>query len=467
MRTNWRDCKAWNDNALSMSTPSNEACKLFDASLTQSCGMYDEPSVGGLYKSLQDMLAADPDFVMGNVLYNNMLLGGSEKPLHLNHELQEKLAQLNGLKEKVKSITEREERHIDATYLYAQGKRYEAIQAWEDILIDYPTDMMAVRQTFLGMISLGRQQENKDILTRVLPHYTVQTPGYSTVLGWQAFCLEENNYYDLAEKVAKKSLDLERHETYASHTLSHVYLMQGLHDKGLDFMLSTESDWNKCQYLACHNYWHVGIFYAEKGDFDSALEIFDSQVGVRTQQSKNDFNFTDAAHLLYRLRLEDVDVGSRWSMLDETSRMYMYGHGIMFNEAHLFLKSCRDGDRNITGKQLQSLKEYVKDSEVWDTKIIAKEVGIPLCEGILAFENGEYDRAVEILYPLRYDVIRIGGSHAQRDVFNHILIHATLKSSNAKHHRLGRMLLSERKVSKTCDNWTDRMIARFVAEHGP
>ncbi|XP_048732566.2 tetratricopeptide repeat protein 38-like isoform X2 [Ostrea edulis] len=409
MRTNWRDCKAWNDNALSMSTPSNEACKLFDASLTQSCGMYDEPSVGGLYKSLQDMLAADPDFVMGNVLYNNMLLGGSEKPLHLNHELQEKLAQLNGLKEKVKSITEREERHIDATYLYAQG----------------------------------------------------------TVLGWQAFCLEENNYYDLAEKVAKKSLDLERHETYASHTLSHVYLMQGLHDKGLDFMLSTESDWNKCQYLACHNYWHVGIFYAEKGDFDSALEIFDSQVGVRTQQSKNDFNFTDAAHLLYRLRLEDVDVGSRWSMLDETSRMYMYGHGIMFNEAHLFLKSCRDGDRNITGKQLQSLKEYVKDSEVWDTKIIAKEVGIPLCEGILAFENGEYDRAVEILYPLRYDVIRIGGSHAQRDVFNHILIHATLKSSNAKHHRLGRMLLSERKVSKTCDNWTDRMIARFVAEHGP
>lgn len=59
--------------------------------------------------------------VMGNVLYNNMLLGGSEKPLHLNHELQEKLAQLNGLKEKVKSITEREERHIDATYLYAQG----------------------------------------------------------------------------------------------------------------------------------------------------------------------------------------------------------------------------------------------------------------------------------------------------------------------------------------------------------
>lgn len=59
-----------------------------------------------------------------------------------------------------------------------------------------------------------------------------------------------------------------------------------------------------------------------------------------------------------------------------------------------------------------------RDSETWDNKSIAKEVGIPLCEGILAFENGEYHRAVEILYPLRYNVIKIGGSNAQVIVKN-------------------------------------------------
>lgn len=56
---------------------------------------------------------------------------------------------------------------------------------------------------------------------------------------------------------------------------------------------------------------------------------------------------------------------------------------------------------------------YCRDNETWDTKCIAKEVGIPLCEGILAFENGEYQKAVETLYPIRYEVIKIGGSHAQ------------------------------------------------------
>jgi hypothetical protein len=65
---------------------------------------------------------------MGNVLYNNILLGGSEKPLHLNAELQEKMSKLNDLKKKVKSITEREERHIDATYLFAQGWVYHLYQ---------------------------------------------------------------------------------------------------------------------------------------------------------------------------------------------------------------------------------------------------------------------------------------------------------------------------------------------------
>uniref|UniRef100_A0A671ELD3 Tetratricopeptide repeat domain 38 n=1 Tax=Rhinolophus ferrumequinum TaxID=59479 RepID=A0A671ELD3_RHIFE len=30
-----RDCQAWKDAGLPLSTPSNEACKLFDATLTQ------------------------------------------------------------------------------------------------------------------------------------------------------------------------------------------------------------------------------------------------------------------------------------------------------------------------------------------------------------------------------------------------------------------------------------------------
>lgn len=53
------------------------------------------------------------------------------------------------------------------------------------------------------------------------------------------------------------------------------------------------------------------------------------------------------------------------------------------------------------------------DSEDWDNKHIVAEVGIPLCEGIVAFEDGNFSTAVDLLYPIRYEIARVGGSRAQ------------------------------------------------------
>ena len=36
-----------------------------------------------------------------------------------------------------------------------------------------------------------------------------------------------------------------------------------------------------------------------------------------------------------------------------------------------------------------------------------------MCEGIIEFEDGNFCRAVDLLYPIRYDITLIGGSHAQ------------------------------------------------------
>lgn len=47
-------------------------------------------------------------------------------------------------------------------------------------------------------------------------------------------------------------------------------------------------------------------------------------------------------------------------MLNETSETYMFQHGIMFTEAHLFLKNACGDDKSVREKQLQSLKEYIQ-----------------------------------------------------------------------------------------------------------
>ncbi|CAE1330601.1 unnamed protein product [Acanthosepion pharaonis] len=63
MHSVWRDKQAWEALKLPLSTPSDEACKMFDATVTQYVGWYDDDSVGGIEGSISKMMSADPSFI--------------------------------------------------------------------------------------------------------------------------------------------------------------------------------------------------------------------------------------------------------------------------------------------------------------------------------------------------------------------------------------------------------------------
>jgi hypothetical protein len=59
---------------------------------------------------------------------------------------------------------------------------------------------------------------------------------------------------------------------------------------------------------------------------------------------------------------------------------------------------------------------------------VTAEVGRRLIHGVLAFAGGDYAGAVDAILPIRRDAVRIGGSHAQRDIINLTLIAAAERS---------------------------------------
>ena len=73
------------------------------------------------------------------------------------------------------------------------------------------------------------------------------------------------------------------------------------------------------------------------------------------------------------------------------------------------------------------------------------EVGRRLIDGVLAFAGEDYTRAIDAILPVRYDAIRIGGSHAQRDIINLTLIAAAERSGRWS---LARALLAERAAER-------------------
>jgi hypothetical protein len=74
----------------------------------------------------------------------------------------------------------------------------------------------------------------------------------------------------------------------------------------------------------------------------------------------------------------------------------------------------------------------------------AREIGLPLIEGFVAFWHADYARAIERLYGVRHIANAFGGSHAQRDVIDWTLTESVLRGGQAElaaalaHERLAR-----------------------------
>jgi len=67
-----------------------------------------------------------------------------------------------------------------------------------------------------------------------------------------------------------------------------------------------------------------------------------------------------------------------------------------------------------------------------DNAGFVRDAGLPACEAIRAFGDGDYARAARLLGDARDRLHRFGGSHAQRDVLDLTLIAAAGRAGDAR-----------------------------------
>ena len=64
---------------------------------------------------------------------------------------------------------------------------------------------------------------------------------------------------------------------------------------------------------------------------------------------------------------------------------------------------------------------------------LAGSVVLPLARGVQSFSQGNYEQAIQFLEPLSDQVVRIGGSNAQREVYEDTLLQAYLRAGRLEH----------------------------------
>ncbi|XP_054633592.1 tetratricopeptide repeat protein 38 [Dunckerocampus dactyliophorus] len=460
----FRDCEAWRAEGLPLSTSSNEACKLYDAILTQYATWRNIESIGGLEGCFSAIKAADPNFVMGHVMSTGLELVGTATSPRLNQRLASAVKKTVELAN-CQNITQRERLHVKAMEFFSHGNFPKACDVWEDILVDHPTDLLALKFAHDGYFYMGAQTQMRDSIARVLPHWKPHIPLSSYLKGMYSFGLLETRFYDQAERVGMEGLALVPDDAWSVHSVAHVYEMKAEVDKGLKFMESREKDWQVSDMLASHNYWHWALYFIEKGQYEAALQMFDSEIFKRCKATGSMLDMVDASSLLSRLEMEGVSVKDRWRELLQVTLPHTDDHVTLFNDLHFLMVSLGAKETGASQRLLEGLQELAKTPGDNYQHELAGPVGVPVCQALMEYEGGNYGQAVELMYPVRYRMVEMGGSDAQRDVFNQLLIHAALKSENKRHQRLGRCLLVEREAMRPNSPLTDRLMQTAMAVH--
>lgn len=393
--------------AVSGATP--QAVALFDEAM-RAAGL----AHGDVMGRLDAATAAAPDFVMPLIakgwffaLARDPLLAGRTKAL------VQAAAAL--------TTNERERSHLAALDKAADGARAAAIGMLDRHLMAWPFDILAHQVALLFDLSQGRVRWMRDRTARALPQWGAGQPGRMTLLSFHAFGLEECGDYARAEDKSRAVAAAEPHSWFAHHTVSHVMEMMGRPEDGIGWMAAREANWaTEAHPNRDHIWWHKALFHLDLGQHDAAVAIYDGP--FLASEKPLAMSLTHASALLWRLDTLGVDVAARWAALLPRWEGHADGRWLVFADLHAVMAELRSGNEALAEARLARMKATAAGAE--EGAPIYRDVGIPVTEGLIAFHRGDYRAAVDHLLPARFELWRIGGSHAQRDVFEWTLAEA-------------------------------------------
>lgn len=432
-----------------LSTCAPESLEDYEKALYQFQSYFGDPTV-----TLSKTLERDPGFVMGHVFMANAMLMVTERQylpmIKESIESAEALSYKSNDREKALTVAARH---------WMEGRWDQASAVWDQVLADYPLDAMTIQCAHLTDFYLGDATSLRDRIARVMGHWSKEIPGYSYILGLQAFGFEECNQYDKAEIAALSALEIEPRDPWSVHALTHVMEMQNRFEEGQAFLRNTSHNWAPKNGFAFHNWWHLGLFHLEQEDFDGALKLYDDEIFV--DDADLSMQLLDASALLWRLHLQDVDVNQRWEANANlwTNKIDIETGYYAFNDVHAIIALL--GADRISGAELilQKMKSAVNTNSDL-TAMMIRDVGVPVGSAMIDFAKGNYDKVIHSLYPIRSIANRFGGSHAQRDILTQTLIEAAIRSGKK---RLVSNLLNERSINKPFSPLTKRFKNKIAA----
>ena len=400
-------------NGLTLTTNSPAAADLYQEGLDLVLSQNYGPDA-----KLQAALEVDEGFAMAHVVQAYVL--------HLQTNVPAARAAAEKAVELSAGCSREEQQIARIVHSFTHGKGTEAIGLVHEHLDEFPTDTLAMRVAqrlyMLGCFGSGVPDFPNHLMALMRKVAPANGDDWA-FLGQYAFAHHETNQPEKAMDLATRSLEGNPQNAVASHSVTHSYFEQGDAANGGRWLGDWLDGWDRRASYNTHLSWHLALFELAQGKYQQALDLYETHIrpGV---QARNLANLQDAASLMWRLQIySGEEPGKPWDEVRDMALPAAETPGPAFRDCHAALAFAGAGDAESTQKFVDRVKAQGEKGDD-----LSREMVLPIALGAAAFAAGDYDEAADLMGPTYPMLARIGGSHAQREVFEDTLLETYIRA---------------------------------------
>jgi hypothetical protein len=216
--------------------------------------------------------------------------------------------------------------------------------------------------------------------------------------------------------------------------------MQGRRGEGIAWIASLEKHWEGGNNIMHHLWWHRAMYHLERREHDQVLALYDTGFRnlaspVTQQQPDLYIDVQNAASMLFRLALHGVDGGARWQELADKAEVRIGDCLSAFTLPHWMMALAATGRWAAAQRMLEAMRDFA-GANAGTTAPLVRDYALPVAEAVLRHARGDFAGAVAVMRPAVGGMYRLGGSHAQQDVFEQLFLHSAMQAGLAEDARL-------------------------------
>ena len=398
---------------LTLSTTSSEAATAYRDGIDLLLSAWT-----GAAEAFDRSIAADPEFALAHIARARIHTFYQQGDVaRKKAALARELVARNG--------TERERSHVETLALAVEGQIPAALAAALAHLETAPRDavVMSLPLGAFGLFAFSgmadHDQARVDLCERHAHHYGDDW-WFLTYHGW---ALTENGDVARGRAMTERAFGLRRANANAVHSLLHAMFEDGSVTEADALVTQWVPGYDRSGILHGHIRWHQALGALEADDAARALAIYADVLKPSVTSAPPINAISDGASLLWRLSAYGHDVPRElWADADAYAQRAFPKSSIPFADVHMALFAAATRNAAALEQRLGVIEQRLSEGKLAAGPVVPK-----ICRAMSAFAGADYQGCIRHLEPVLDDVVRIGGSHAQRQIVEDTFIVALMR----------------------------------------